>query len=145
MHPCTKNSKILLCKNNEHQLNWKNAIFKAKLLQFDCIRKEKMHCMLYGLIDYFKNIFIWYTFWKYMYNLKWTVLFKGTPQETWANGTLRMNAKDLDSLYHANLYINVGTINNDRQLRGRIVQNLISPAQELSKRPILLQSRYGFT
>ena len=52
-----------------------------------------------------------------------------------------MTAQDMDSLYHANLYINVGTLNNDRQLRGRIVQNLISPAQELSKRPILLQSR----
>ena len=67
--------------------------------------------------------------------------FLGTTQETWANGTFRMTAQDMDSLYHANLYINVGTLNNDRQLRGRIVQNLISPAQELSKRPILLQSR----
>ena len=51
-----------------------------------------------------------------------------------------MNAKDLDAFYHANLYINIGTINNDRQLRGRIVQNLIGPAQELSKSPILLES-----
>ena len=68
-------------------------------------------------------------------------IFAGTPQETWANGTFRMTAQDMDSLYHANLYINIGTLNNDRQLRGRIVQNLISPAQELSKRPILLQSR----
>ena len=64
----------------------------------------------------------------------------GTPQETWANGTFRMNAQDLDAFYHANLYINIGTLNNDRHLRGRIVQNLIGPAQELSKSPILLES-----
>ena len=51
-----------------------------------------------------------------------------------------MNAQDLDAFYHANLYINIGTLNNDRQLRGRIVQNLIGPAQELSKSPILLES-----
>ena len=51
-----------------------------------------------------------------------------------------MNAQDLDAFYHANLYINIGTLNNDRHLRGRIVQNLIGPAQELSKSPILLES-----
>ena len=45
--------------------------------------------------------------------------------EGWANGTFRMDAKDIDSFYHANLYINVATTTNTRALRGRIVQNLL--------------------
>lgn len=49
-----------------------------------------------------------------------------------------MHAKDIDAFYHANLYINVASENNDRALRGRIVQNLLGLAQEFSPAPILL-------
>ena len=49
-----------------------------------------------------------------------------------------MDAKDIDAFYHANLYINVATDQNDRELRGRIVQNLLGLAQEFSRAPILL-------
>ena len=58
--------------------------------------------------------------------------------EGWANGTFRMDAKDIDAFYHANLYINVATTTNVRALRGRIVQNLLGLAQEFSRSPILL-------
>ena len=58
--------------------------------------------------------------------------------EGWANGTFRMDAKDVDAFYHANLYINVATTTNVRALRGRIVQNLLGLAQEFSRSPILL-------
>ena len=58
--------------------------------------------------------------------------------EGWANGTFRMDAKDIDAFYHANLYINVATTTNVRAMRGRIVQNLLGLAQEFSRSPILL-------
>ena len=56
------------------------------------------------------------------------------------NGTFRMNSKDIDAFYHANLYINVASENDERELRGRIVQHFLGPAQEFAIRPILLKS-----
>jgi hypothetical protein len=64
--------------------------------------------------------------------------FVGDQREGWANGTFRMEASDVDDMYHANLYINVATEDNERELRGRIIQHLITPAQELAKFPLLL-------
>ena len=56
----------------------------------------------------------------------------------WANGTFRMHAKDIDSFYHANLYINIATVSNERALRGRIVQSFLGLAQEFAPAPILM-------
>ena len=59
------------------------------------------------------------------------------------NGTFRMNSKDIDTFYHANLYINVASENHERELRGRIVQHFLGPAQEFAIRPILLKGTSG--
>ena len=59
------------------------------------------------------------------------------------NGTFRMNSKDIDAFYHANLYINVASENHERELRGRIVQHFLGPAQEFAIRPILLEGGSG--
>ena len=54
-----------------------------------------------------------------------------------------MNSKDIDAFYHANLYINVASENHERELRGRIVQHFLGPAQEFASRPILLEGSSG--
>jgi len=44
----------------------------------------------------------------------------------------------MEDLYHSNLYINVATMLNDREIGGRIVSQLLGPAQELADHPILI-------
>ena len=60
-----------------------------------------------------------------------------TFTEGWANGTLRLSAEDIEDLYKADLYINVASRDNDRELRGRIVPQMMTEAHEMV-RPILL-------
>ena len=54
------------------------------------------------------------------------------------NRTLLLSANDMEDLYHSNLYINVATMLNDREIGGRIVSKLLGPAQELADHPILI-------
>ena len=56
-----------------------------------------------------------------------------------------MDSKDIDTFYHANLYINVASQNHERELRGRIVQHFLGPAQEFAQRPILLNGSENTT
>lgn len=49
-----------------------------------------------------------------------------------------LSANDMEDLYHSNLYINVATMQNDREIGGRIVAQLIGPAHELADHPILI-------
>lgn len=60
-----------------------------------------------------------------------------TFQDGWANGTLSLSAEDIEDLYKADLYINVASAENDRELRGRIVPQMMTEAHEMV-RPILL-------
>ena len=49
-----------------------------------------------------------------------------------------LSADDVVDLYHSNLYINVATMQNDREIRGRIISQLLGPAQEFADHPILI-------
>ena len=55
----------------------------------------------------------------------------------WANGTLRLGAEDVEALYRGGLFVNVATGKSDRELRGRIVPQIMTDAHE-PVRPILL-------
>ena len=48
-----------------------------------------------------------------------------------------MGASDIEDLYKASLYINVATKSHDRELRGRIVPQMMSEAHE-SLKPVML-------
>ena len=65
-----------------------------------------------------------------------------TFHEGWANGTLSLSAEDIEDLYKADLYINVASTNNERELRGRIVPQMMTEAHEMV-RPILLTGEVG--
>lgn len=56
----------------------------------------------------------------------------------WANGTLRLGAADMEALYSADLFVNVATSKNKRELRGRIMPQVMSDA-DVSVQPILLR------
>jgi hypothetical protein len=49
-----------------------------------------------------------------------------------------LSANDLEDLYHSNLYINVATMQNEREVRGRLVAQSLGPAHELADHPILI-------
>ena len=60
----------------------------------------------------------------------------------WANGTLKMEALDIETLYRSNLYLNVltsGSGGGQDALRCRITSHLLNPAHELSSAPILMK------
>lgn len=56
----------------------------------------------------------------------------------WANGTMRLVAGDVEDLYQADLFVNVATENNERELRGRIVPQLMGPEHEWAVAPVAL-------
>ena len=63
----------------------------------------------------------------------------------WSNGSLTMEATDIEALYRSNLYLNVLTTGRDGGngldgdgLRCRIMSHLLTPAQELTTSPILM-------
>ena len=67
----------------------------------------------------------------------------------WSNGSLTLQAKDIEALYHSNLYLNVLTTNGGSgnvaveekdALRCRIMPHILNSAHELSSSPILLTS-----
>ena len=69
----------------------------------------------------------------------------------WSNGSLTMEAPDIDALYKDNLYLKVLTTGNPESnsnnggasqgdaLRCRIMSHLLNPAHELSSSPILMK------
>lgn len=61
----------------------------------------------------------------------------------WSNGSLKMEALDIEALYRSNLYLNVltsGSGASQDALRCRITSHLLNPAHELSNAPILMKS-----
>lgn len=61
----------------------------------------------------------------------------------WSNGSLQMEALDIEALYRSNLYLNVltsGSGAGQDALRCRITSHLLNPAHELSNAPILMKS-----
>ena len=61
----------------------------------------------------------------------------------WSNGSLKMEALDIEALYRSNLYLNVltsGSGAGQDALRCRITSHLLNPAHELSNAPILMKS-----
>ena len=62
----------------------------------------------------------------------------------WSNGTLTMEALDIEALYRSNLYLNVLTSGSgggqQDALRCRITSHLLNPSHELSNAPILMKS-----
>ena len=62
----------------------------------------------------------------------------------WSNGSIKMEALDIEALYRSNLYLNILTSGNGANgpdaMRCRITPHLLSPANELSTSPILMKS-----
>ena len=62
----------------------------------------------------------------------------------WSNGSIKIEALDIEALYRSNLYLNILTSGNGGNgpdaMRCRITPHLLSPANELSTSPILMKS-----
>ena len=55
----------------------------------------------------------------------------------WANGTIRLGARDIESLYRSDVHLNSATEDREEALRGKNFQGAASLAQELAN-PILI-------